>query len=460
MKRLISASSNYWNNNKISADLFSSDSFLVLNKKLLKRYGPERAVFITNLFDKLQYFKSPDGWFYHTHQHQIAETGLIENTIRRFKKELCDDGILETKFKGIPAKEYYRIDINKLIETLDQNGGSEETSPQSVHRTRPKGVHRTVSITTNNNKEETTTKSFLPVLRTEEKSDFVPKSQITSAIKESYKKKQKEVLPPILKGKVLEVFEHWEEMNLYVPAINTKSYRNSVQQIKRLLSGKLFDRKYSENEIITSITNFSIAAFDKDIAPSNPSYKKKLQKMSIGDFIENSFASNGNQSLFLKYLTEELKVSKCAAVENLYPEITEQLKRFYETKALGGVKPKYTDDEENQFRMAIKRLVEFFEKNATNISYVFDNSVERRAEFLCNALEADLNGDFTKLSPGYFCSNMTFNRRLPAYLYAQGIILGNDIEYEGRRFSIYDDNRYQPSDEEEEDYYDYENQED
>ena len=37
-------------------DLFSSEAYLVVNKSLLKKYGPDKAIFISNLVDKLRYF--------------------------------------------------------------------------------------------------------------------------------------------------------------------------------------------------------------------------------------------------------------------------------------------------------------------------------------------------------------------------------------------------------------------
>jgi hypothetical protein len=110
---------NYWNNYQSTIDLFSSTAFLVINKQLLRFYGPDRAVFISNLIDKLRYFRPDDGWFFHTHLQQVEETGFAEYTIKGMKKELIANGILQTRKRGLPAKEYYKINFNILLETLD-----------------------------------------------------------------------------------------------------------------------------------------------------------------------------------------------------------------------------------------------------------------------------------------------------------------------------------------------------
>jgi len=52
--------------------LFSSEgSFLIVNKLLLQKLGPEKALFISNLIDKYRYFlqqdKIKDDWFFQSH---------------------------------------------------------------------------------------------------------------------------------------------------------------------------------------------------------------------------------------------------------------------------------------------------------------------------------------------------------------------------------------------------------
>ena len=110
--------------NEQALELFSSDSFLTVNKRLLSYYGPEVAVFLCNLIDKLRYFQQrnqlEDGeWFYLIHAHQIQQTGLTEHKLRRCKQILRDDEIIDTCMRGKPAKEKYRLLLPNLIKTLE-----------------------------------------------------------------------------------------------------------------------------------------------------------------------------------------------------------------------------------------------------------------------------------------------------------------------------------------------------
>ena len=101
-------------------DLFSSEAYLVVNKSLLKKYGPDKAIFISNLVDKLRYFLrsgqcSSDGWFFQLHKTQIETLNISEYAIREYKKFFQKEGILKTRNVGCPAKQYYALDLERLV---------------------------------------------------------------------------------------------------------------------------------------------------------------------------------------------------------------------------------------------------------------------------------------------------------------------------------------------------------
>ena len=104
----------------IALELFRSSAFLIVNKNLLKAWGPAKTVFLENLIDKYKYWVDrrmiqPDGSFFLTHEDQCKQTGLGEHQVRECKREFINMGVLHTKMKGLPAKEYYRIDFSKLL---------------------------------------------------------------------------------------------------------------------------------------------------------------------------------------------------------------------------------------------------------------------------------------------------------------------------------------------------------
>ena len=113
-------------NDSLILGMLSSDSFLMINKKLLVTFGPEHAVFISNLLDKVKFFAEEGiieritGWFYLTHEQQILDTNIKSlKTLRRCKKFFKNNKILETKMAGQPAKEMYRISFAILWKEIN-----------------------------------------------------------------------------------------------------------------------------------------------------------------------------------------------------------------------------------------------------------------------------------------------------------------------------------------------------
>jgi hypothetical protein len=103
-------------------ETFSKTSFLEINKNLLSNFGPKKAVFIANLIDKLIYPEQKDenfpDWFLQPHKNQQRETGIKECEIRKCKKYFIELGILKTKMAGMPAREWYFIDLDRYIEFI------------------------------------------------------------------------------------------------------------------------------------------------------------------------------------------------------------------------------------------------------------------------------------------------------------------------------------------------------
>lgn len=105
---------------------FSRAGYLAVNKNFIKAFGALEAVFISNLISQFLCLQkigelTPEGTFFHTHQKQIKELNISENIIRKLKKFFIEKGILETKMKGLPIKEYYKININKLEKITEKN---------------------------------------------------------------------------------------------------------------------------------------------------------------------------------------------------------------------------------------------------------------------------------------------------------------------------------------------------
>ena len=112
------------------ANTIGMGGFIVLNKALVFHFNElETPCVLGYMIDKWRYFDFED--FYYKVSDLMEDCRLSERKIQSSVKKLIQEGILVKKdFKGIPAKQYYNIDIKKIIEVLNieipspcKNGG-------------------------------------------------------------------------------------------------------------------------------------------------------------------------------------------------------------------------------------------------------------------------------------------------------------------------------------------------
>jgi hypothetical protein len=105
---------------KIALEIFRTDAFLAINKKLIQKVGIIKAAYIMNLVDKYKYFRdrgmlTEDGGFYLTYEEQTKQLGLSEHQLRTCKKEFIEARVLRTEMRCVPRKEFYFIDFGELL---------------------------------------------------------------------------------------------------------------------------------------------------------------------------------------------------------------------------------------------------------------------------------------------------------------------------------------------------------
>ena len=111
--------------------LLSSSAFLVVNKSLAKQIGLKETVLLADLISKEEYFISngmTDGWFFNTEANIEADTTLTPFMQRKCLKSLRKYGIIETKRKGIPAKQFFKINEQLVIKFLNNLSATNFTS--------------------------------------------------------------------------------------------------------------------------------------------------------------------------------------------------------------------------------------------------------------------------------------------------------------------------------------------
>lgn len=99
------------------SNVLGINSFVILNKAVIKALGMHEAVTLGFLIDKWAYFQHAD--FYYTIQDLSNDTDLSERECRNIMRKLMDKGILiKRAFEGIPPKQYYNINQNAIIDIL------------------------------------------------------------------------------------------------------------------------------------------------------------------------------------------------------------------------------------------------------------------------------------------------------------------------------------------------------
>jgi len=111
--------------------LLSSTAFIILNKELAKQVGLKEAVLLADLISKEEYFISngmTDGWFFNTESNIEEDTTLNSYQQRKCIKKLKEVGLIETKRKGIPAKQYFKINEEQVLQILNNLSYKKQTT--------------------------------------------------------------------------------------------------------------------------------------------------------------------------------------------------------------------------------------------------------------------------------------------------------------------------------------------
>ena len=102
--------------------LLSSSAFLVLNKQLAKQIGLKPSILLADLISKEEYFIAngmTDGWFFNTESNIQDDTTLTPFQQRKSLKVLKEKGLIETQRRGIPAKQFFKINEQQVIHFLN-----------------------------------------------------------------------------------------------------------------------------------------------------------------------------------------------------------------------------------------------------------------------------------------------------------------------------------------------------
>ena len=127
--------------------LLASDNFIVINRGLLKRYGLNVTLMLCELASEYNFYKKEgkledDGMFFSTIENITDKTGLSRYQQAEALKTLDEMGIVKSFVKGVPAKRYFKLDIELLASKIAN------ISPTSLQKTDKLDVKK---LATNNN---------------------------------------------------------------------------------------------------------------------------------------------------------------------------------------------------------------------------------------------------------------------------------------------------------------------
>ena len=107
--------------------LLAIDNYIIYNKTLAKKIGVENTILLGTLCSLQNNFNQDE--FYREEEKLSEDTCLSIYTLRKCKKELSQLGVVEIVKKDLPARHYFKINIEKIMELLssDENESTSST---------------------------------------------------------------------------------------------------------------------------------------------------------------------------------------------------------------------------------------------------------------------------------------------------------------------------------------------
>ncbi len=124
--------------------LIASSNFLTVNMAIAKQVGNDAAILLAELASSQVYFDKhemlTDGMFFETVEQIEDHTNLTKYQQAKAVKKLEEVGVLKTRMRGIPAKRYFLVNGEKILELVDRKKSKnlttvgQKTLPQEVKK--------------------------------------------------------------------------------------------------------------------------------------------------------------------------------------------------------------------------------------------------------------------------------------------------------------------------------------
>jgi len=167
-------------------NVLSADAYWTVNKALARAIGIEEAAFVAELLYKYRYWRDrgqldEQGGFFYTSTDAQAAFGVSDKVIARLTKSVQEQGLFVVKKRGVPAKNYWYPEWDRILELLSTPQNGLTIDPQTVPTSDPqKGV------TTEPQKGVTITKKS--ILRNQTKSNDSLHKKVVECFSKGYEK--------------------------------------------------------------------------------------------------------------------------------------------------------------------------------------------------------------------------------------------------------------------------------
>ena len=254
----------YMDNSYIS-ELLATDGYIQVNKKLIKTLGLHEAIIIGELCSEYNYWKIKgdlvEDSFYSTRENIEENTGLSEHYQRKAVESLINAELISVVKRGIPAKNYYRINFDKLLTTLTSSCQSHrqlDVNPIDINKHKETNINNKDIITINSNNTE-----FLGKIKnTKKKSlyekcydhilEFTNNVGLIDALTEYLKIRLQMKDKPLYEGTWKGMLKKLDKMDNQIDVVNTSIERGwaSFFEQKSYSKGK---EKFGEDDNIKSV---------------------------------------------------------------------------------------------------------------------------------------------------------------------------------------------------------------
>lgn len=432
--------------------LVNKDGWLLVSKLLITLMGLPEAIVYGWLVSWLEHLEEielvEEGWFYATYEHISKDTGLSIHFIRKAVKTLVEANFIRVEMRKLPAKQYFYLPEATLdnilegpsrISPLSHRGlesividGIKDNKPEHNKNKDNKSLTTLRSVVKEAEPPSSTNPSGGRLHRRNQKDPYL--NGIMAKSGQQSKLKQNRTIPSLLDSStsdVKDVVRLWNSFGkpLTCHKPDSKVTERAVKQIqKHLTTHSLEDIKCSLRQYFELVSSS-----DTSIRSGVPGHVVGLDEFFGFSKLTRERMAKQKVKLNIKSWFDECLpdkdpvakyVSEAHSIPDSHPQVTGKFKRLFVKKVLGGIVGRFTPREENCFKRASMKMVTFLKTNGGNL--LLDPNERRNpllfVNYVFDAIESQTNGNFSKVTPGWFSNDSLFTKTLPAYLHDQAMV--------------------------------------